>query len=224
VTFPAGCAAVVTAAGESRRMGGRTKKEYRLLGDVPVLARAVLPFLEEGLFPVVVTVPRGHLGEAAALLAPHLPSPGVRLVEGGATRQQSVLQGLRALAEDSPGIVLIHDGARPWLARELVRRVALAARERGGCVPVVEVSEAVKQVGAAEFVEQHLRRGAIRFAQTPQGFHFARILAAHEKAAAAGASCVDDAEVFALFEGPVAWIEGDTDNRKITRECDLGGA
>jgi 2-C-methyl-D-erythritol 4-phosphate cytidylyltransferase len=223
VISPAERAAVVTAAGESRRMGGRTKKEYRLLGGVPVLARAVLPFLEEGFSPVVVTVPRGQLGEAAALLAPHLPSPGVRLVEGGATRQQSVLQGLRALAEDAPELVLIHDGARPWITRELVRRVARAAGERGGCVPVVEVSEAVKQVGAADLVEQHLHRGAIRFAQTPQGFHFARILAAHEQAAAAGTSCVDDAEVFALFEGPVAWIEGDPDNRKITRECDMGG-
>jgi 2-C-methyl-D-erythritol 4-phosphate cytidylyltransferase len=203
-------------------MGGRTKKEYRLLAGVPVLARAVLPFLEEGFSPVVVTVPRGHLGEAAALLAPHLPSPGVRLVEGGATRQQSVLQGLRALAEDAPGIVLIHDGARPWISRDLVQRVARAAVERGGCVPVVEVGEAVKQVGAADIVEQHLHRGALRFAQTPQGFSFARILAAHEQAAAEGASCVDDAEVFALFAGPVAWIEGDPDNRKITRECDLG--
>ena len=205
-------------------MVGRTKKEYRLLGQVPVLARAVLPFLQEGFSPVVVTVPRGHVQEAAALLGPHLPPGGLNVVEGGATRQESVLLGLRSLLEASPEVVLIHDGARPWLTPGLVRRVAAAAQIHGACVPVVDVSEAVKQVGQSDMVLQHLPRGGIRFAQTPQGFSFARILAAHEKAAAAGAFCVDDAEVYALFDGPVAWIEGEPDNRKITRERDLEGA
>jgi 2-C-methyl-D-erythritol 4-phosphate cytidylyltransferase/2-C-methyl-D-erythritol 2,4-cyclodiphosphate synthase len=120
--------------------------------------------------------------------------------------------------------VLIHDGARPWLNRELVCRVAAAAGEHGACVPVVEVSEAVKQIELSGIVERHLPRRTIRFAQTPQGFLFARILAAHEKAAAAGAVCVDDAEVYALFEGPVAWVDGEPDNRKITLERDLEGA
>jgi 2-C-methyl-D-erythritol 4-phosphate cytidylyltransferase len=204
-------------------MGSRTKKEYRLLGGEPVLVRAVRPFLEEGFSPVVVTVPRGHPGEAAALLDAHLPLDSVRFVEGGATRQESVLRGLRSLAGEHPDLVLIHDGARPWLTRELVRRVAAAAGEHGACVPVVEVSEAVKQIELSGIVERHLSRQTIRFAQTPQGFLFARILAAHEKAAAAGAGCVDDAEVYALFEGPVAWVDGETDNRKITREQDLEG-
>lgn len=213
-------------------MGSRTKKEYRLIGNVPVLALAVRPFLEEGFSPVVITVPRGHRGEAAALLGTHLPLDSVRFVEGGSTRQESVLRGLRSLGEEMrlgrreqmPDLVLIHDGARPWLNRELVRRVAAAAEEHGACVPVVEVSEAVKQIDISGVVERHLSRQTIRFAQTPQGFLFARILAAHEKAAAAGAVCVDDAEVYALFEGPVAWVDGEPDNRKITRECDLEGA
>jgi 2-C-methyl-D-erythritol 4-phosphate cytidylyltransferase len=205
-------------------MGGRTKKEYRLIGQVPVLARAVLPFLQEGFSPVVVTVPRGHLQEAAALLGQHLPLEDLRVVEGGATRQESVLLGLRSLVEASPAVVLIHGRAPSWMTPDLVRRVAAAVQSHGACVPVVEVSEAVKQVGQSDIVLQHLPRGTIRLAQTPQGFSFARILAAHEKAAAAGAFCVDDAEVYALFDGPVAWIEGEPDNRKITRERDLEGA
>ena len=172
---------------------------------------------------MVVTVPRGHHGEAAALLGAHLPLGSVRFVEGGTTRQESVLRGLRFLAEETPDLVLIHDGARPWLNRVLVRRVAAAAAEHGACVPVVEVCEAVKQIDASGIVERHLPRPTIRFAQTPQGFLFARILAAHEKAAAAGAGCADDAEVYALFEGPVAWVDGEPDNRKITRERDLEG-
>lgn len=216
-------AAVVTAAGLSRRMNGGTKKEYRLLAGVPVLARAVAPFLAEGFFPVVVTVPPGHLEQASALLAPHLPGGPVRLVEGGGTRQQSVLLALRSLAPDRPGVVLIHDGARPWVSPGLVRRVREAAELHGACVPVLEAHEAVKEVGEEPMVLRHIPRRAVRLAQTPQGFAFARILAAHEKAAAAGACCVDDAEVFALFDGPVAWIDGEPDNAKITWERDMNG-
>lgn len=217
-------AAVVTAAGASRRMSDGAKKEYRLLDGVPVLARAVAPFLAEGFFPIVVTVPPGHVALASALLAPHAPPAALRLIEGGATRQQSVLLGLRALAADTPALVLIHDGARPWASAALVRRVLAAAAERGACVPVLEAAEAVKEVGGQPLVLRHLPRHTIRLAQTPQGFSYPRILAAHEKAAAAGAACVDDGEVFALFDGPVAWVDGEPDNVKITRERDMGGA
>ena len=83
-------------------MSAGAKKEYRLLDGVPVLARSLAPFLAEGFSPVLVTVPAGHLAQAASLLAPHLPLEKLRLVEGGATRQQSVLLALRALAADAP--------------------------------------------------------------------------------------------------------------------------
>jgi 2-C-methyl-D-erythritol 4-phosphate cytidylyltransferase/2-C-methyl-D-erythritol 2,4-cyclodiphosphate synthase len=83
-------------------MGSRTKKEYRLIGGEPVLVRAIRPFLEEGFSPVVVTVPRGHPGEAAAMLGAHLPLDSVRVVEGGATRQESVLRGLRCSSTTGP--------------------------------------------------------------------------------------------------------------------------
>jgi 2-C-methyl-D-erythritol 4-phosphate cytidylyltransferase len=230
------CAAVVTAAGASTRMGG-AKKEYLAIGGVPVLALAIRPFLEAGMVRVVVTLPAGHLAEAAAMLAPHLDAAALTLVEGGETRQESVRRGLLALAATPPDLVLVHDGARPWLARDVVSRVVRTAERFGACVPVVEVTEAVKEVGLqvspspsapdpdrATFVLRHLPRNALRFAQTPQGFSFPRLLAAHEQARAEGLSFVDDAEVFARFVGPVAWVSGDPANRKITFEEDLGEA
>jgi 2-C-methyl-D-erythritol 4-phosphate cytidylyltransferase len=218
------CAAIVTAAGASRRMGGRTKKEYRLIAGIPVLVRSVQPFLDAGFAPVVITIPAGHADEAAALLRPHISLDDVRLVEGGETRQESVFLGLRSLEQDAPLIVLIHDGARPWASAELLQRVASAAERYGACVPVTEVPEAVKEVGQSGIILRHLRRRTIRFAQTPQGFRYDRILDAHRKAREAGASCVDDGEVFEQFAGPVVWVPGDPDNRKITREGDLEGA
>ena len=205
-------------------MGGQTKKEYRLIAGMPVLARSVLPFIDAGFSPVVVTIPAGHAEEAAALLRPHVSLDAVRFVDGGETRQESVFLGLRSLEADAPAIVLIHDGARPWVSAELVLRVAGSAETYGACVPVTEVTEAVKEIVQTGTILRHLPRATIRFAQTPQGFHFDRILDAHRKAREAGARCVDDGEVFELFAGPVAWVPGDPDNRKITRERDLEGA
>ena len=230
------CAAVVTAAGASTRMGGAAKKEFRSLGGVPVLALAIRPFLSAGFERIVVTLPAGRLGNASALLAPFLDVATLTLVEGGATRQESVRLGLRALADDPPDLVLIHDGARPWLAPALLACVAEAAERFGACVPVVEVTEAVKEVGEepgggtdgtaaapgdAQLVLRHLPRRHLRFAQTPQGFSYPRIVAAHERARAEGLSFVDDAEVFDRFAGPVAWVPGDPSNRKITFSDDL---
>ena len=242
-------AAVVTAAGASARMGGTAKKEFRTVGGVPVLALAIRPFLAAGVGRVVVTLPEGRLAEAKALLAPHLNTAALQLVEGGGTRQESVRRGLAALADDPPEVVLIHDGARPWLPPDLLARVVEAASRFGACVPVVEVAEAVKEVsadpnsgagaerhggagagqdtgpaagaGGARFVLRHLPRHTLRSAQTPQGFSYPRILAAHERARAEGLSFVDDAEVFDRFAGPVAWVPGDPANRKITFPEDL---
>ena len=230
------CAAVVTAAGASTRMGGAAKKEFRPIGGVPVLALAIRPFLSAGFDRIVVTLPAGRLADASALLAPFLDPAALTLVEGGDTRQESVRQGLLALAADPPDLVLIHDGARPWLAPALLARVLESAERYGACVPVVEVAEAVKELdpgpgggtadtadgpGVSPLVLRHLPRRHLRFAQTPQGFAYPRIVAAHERARAEGLSFVDDAEVFDRFAGPVAWVTGDPANRKITFPDDL---
>jgi len=185
---------------------------------------------------VVVTLPAGRLAEAAAMLAPHLDTAALTLVEGGETRQESVRRGLLALAGSPPDLVLVHDGARPWLAPEVVSRVLRTAERFGACVPVVEVTEAVKEIGpgpgggaagtaagsgVSPLVLRHLPRRLLRFAQTPQGFSYPRILAAHERARVEGLSFVDDAEVFDRFAGRVAWVSGDPANRKITFPEDL---
>jgi 2-C-methyl-D-erythritol 4-phosphate cytidylyltransferase len=221
VTSAEDCAAIVTAAGASLRMGGAIKKEYRSLHGVPVLAHALLPFLSlPWISGIVVTVPPGDIPETRLLLAPYAPVDRLLIVEGGATRQESVYLALKALQPSEPGFVLIHDGARPWVDAALISRVREMAVAKGACVPVTEPAEAVKQVEAGRIVA-HLPRHALGMAQTPQGFSFPRILAAHEKARSQGAWCADDGEVFALYEGEVACVQGSIDNRKITWPSDL---
>jgi 2-C-methyl-D-erythritol 4-phosphate cytidylyltransferase len=200
------------------------KKEYRCLDGVPVLALAILPFVFlERFSPLVVTVPPGDIPRARSLLAPHLPLSSLDLIEGGPTRQDSVYRALKSLRPALPDLVLIHDGARPWVGTALIERVLAAAERYGGCVPLMEASEAVKQVGEMPFILRHLERQSIRCAQTPQGFSFARILEAHEKACGGRCLCADDGEIFDRFAGPVAWVPGDPENRKITWEHDVGG-
>jgi 2-C-methyl-D-erythritol 4-phosphate cytidylyltransferase len=223
---PAECAAIITAAGASRRMGAAGKKEYRGVEGVPVLARALCPFVVSGRFSrIVVTVPPGDIDVVASLVRPHVmldrSGPIVTFVEGGVTRQESVFGALRALKPAAPGLVLIHDGARPWISRELIDSVIETTGRRGACVPVLEAAEAVKQVAEGGLIVQHIPRHDIRFAQTPQGFFYDSILAAHEKAHEQGILCADDGELYSLFVGPVSWVCGEPENRKITWPHDL---
>lgn len=216
------CAAIVTAAGVSGRMGGSGKKEYRMLSGIPVLVRSILPFLHAGCrVPIIVVVPQGDIPRASALLDGRLPPDSVRFVEGGPTRQESVFHALSELSKDPPSLVLIHDGARPWVTEELILGVEEAAGRDGACIPVTRPTEAVKRVDGSGTITESIPRESLAMAQTPQGFRFAEIYAAHEKALRDGRHGADDAELYAAYEGVVSTIPGDAANRKITFAHDL---
>lgn len=230
-------AAVIAAAGSSVRMGG-TKKEYRFLeardadgAALTVLGAAVAAFADSGeVGIVVVSVPPGGAEAARAALpkrfAEGTASVPVVLAEGGATRRDSVHRALAVLeARGGVDLVLIHDGARPWVDGALIGRAVRAAREKGAAIPVVPLVETPKEIAPDGAVVRHLRRASVAAAQTPQAFAFPRILRAHERAArreaAEGVEYTDDAEVWGEFEGPVASFPGSPANRKITFPEDL---
>ncbi|GHU42652.1 2-C-methyl-D-erythritol 4-phosphate cytidylyltransferase [Spirochaetia bacterium] len=245
--MPCKVAAIITAAGSSTRMGG-IKKEYCVLKDyagVPaagtealtVLGACVTAFAScAEISAIVITVPaNAEQGEWAArkALPPSLlggASSGARtpvfFVPGGGSRRLSVHHALSFLQTDPPDYVLIHDGARPWVSPDLIKKVMEAALEAGAVIPVLPLLETPKELDGKGFVVRHLKRAACVGAQTPQGFRFADILAAHEKAAAleledASAEWTDDAEIWGAFTGPVAVVTGEKQNRKITFPEDL---
>jgi 2-C-methyl-D-erythritol 4-phosphate cytidylyltransferase len=125
--------------------------------------------------------------------------------------------------------VLIHDGARPWLSAELIRRTAEAARVHGAALPALGVVETPKEADEEGFVRRHLRRAGVVLAQTPEAFAFAEILRAHEAAAAEQYALpselqyeyTDDAEIWGKFIGPVKIVEGEKTNIKITFPEDI---
>ncbi|MCL2320376.1 MAG: 2-C-methyl-D-erythritol 4-phosphate cytidylyltransferase [Treponema sp.] len=258
-------AAVICAAGLSSRMGG-IKKEYLplLQGDKTntVLGAAVAAFVScPQIGPIVITVPPGSdrsRSEAIACLPEDLrslvPGPGesasafsgagrgrILLVDGGSTRRASVHNALSLLEAYSPSCVLIHDGARPWITRELIERVIDAVLRHGAVIPALPLIETPKELcrplepGVAAgpglhrdepvFITRHLKRAQLCTAQTPQGFRFPEILRAHEQARERETreqiEYTDDAEVWGEFIGQVAVIPGDPENKKITYPEDL---
>jgi 2-C-methyl-D-erythritol 4-phosphate cytidylyltransferase len=239
-------AAVIVAAGASSRMGGGIKKEYRRLpgafdsegAPVTVLGAIVETFLafQPEIAPIIVAHPlNAHNGEtgARAAIGSRLACAGqgrLFFVPGGATRQKSVWRALRLLSSWQPDIVLVHDGARPWLNAALIEKVLNAVKLHGAALPVLPLTETPKTISGS-FVSEHLKRESVVLAQTPQGFFFNALLSAHEKAAmqneAETGRCrewTDDAEIYGAFSGQVACVEGDFMNRKITFANDLPSA
>jgi len=226
-------AAVLCAAGSSSRMQGE-KKQFRSLGrGSTVLGTALSAFARcPRIDCIVVAVPPETEAQAAACLPPELRADGrVCFVAGGRTRRASVHNALLHLQSWNPSHVLIHDGARPWIKPELIEKVIDAAIAFGAVIPAVPLLETPKELelGQPPFIKRHLKRAALCAAQTPQGFSFPEILAAHEKAAERekmeGMEYTDDAEVWGevaeQFAGQVVVIPGDIENRKITFAKDL---
>ncbi len=220
-------AAVITAAGSGRRMQTNKKKQYLLIDDVPVLELAVKPFLSSNLFEkLVITVPPGDLEYTGLLLSHYLKAGGacrLSIIEGGPHRQESVFLGLEALAPYRPEYVLIHDGARPWITPELIAAVLENTKLHGACVPVADIPDAVKTIGKNGFIEHHADKQWTKGAQTPQGFTFARLYAAHLEARKHHTRYADDTEVYMLDGGSIFTIPGSPQNRKITYGFDMEG-
>jgi 2-C-methyl-D-erythritol 4-phosphate cytidylyltransferase len=196
------------------------KKELRLVAGVPAIRKCVEAFVVSGCCNHFV-VTHSETGKPQMEAALAGLSSKIIWVRGGATRQQSVYRALNALAELKPGVVLIHDGARPWISPSLIRSVFEGTVEFGACIPVVPLTDAPKRISAAGCVAEHMDKTAIANAQTPQGFRFAEILEAHKAARASGNDYSDDAEAYDAVVGPVFTVVGDPANRKITYGCDL---
>ncbi len=222
--IPRGASLVIVAGGKSTRMGRSIKKELAEIEGESVLCKTLKPFLETALFSeMVIVLPLSHLKQTENMILSCIPPhEGCTLIftEGGATRQQSVYRGLCALTASSQ-IVLIHDGARPWVTTEIIFRVYEKANEKGAAIPVVPSVNALKEIDAKGQIIRSLNRSAVVGAQTPQGFIFSDILAAHRKAAAENRDYPDDAEVFSAYSGEVFTVQGDIKNKKITYREDL---
>jgi 2-C-methyl-D-erythritol 4-phosphate cytidylyltransferase/2-C-methyl-D-erythritol 2,4-cyclodiphosphate synthase len=211
-------AAVVVAAGRGVRSGQALPKQFASWRGKPVVRHSVDALVRAGVTPVVVVIPEG--AEAAARAA--LAGLEVALVTGGETRQQSVRNGLEALAADPPAQVLIHDAARPLLPAEVIARLDAALVDHEAAIPVLSVVDSLAHV-AGVMMGQPADREALRRVQTPQAFRFPAILAAH-RAWPGAPDAGDDAQVAQAAGIAVALVEGDEALRKLTFAADFAAA
>ena len=210
------CACLIVAAGRGHRFGGAGPKQYASLRGEPLLRRTMAAFAAHpGIDAVAVAI---HPDDRSLFERAAQGLPRVFALDGGATRQESVRLGLEALAARAPKLVLIHDGARPMVERGLIDRVIAALADAQGALPAVPVSDTLKRVEDG-IVTATLARENLMRAQTPQGFRFAAILAAHR--AHAGEALTDDVAVMERAGHKVTVVAGDETNIKVTTMGDL---
>ncbi|MCR4822330.1 MAG: 2-C-methyl-D-erythritol 4-phosphate cytidylyltransferase [Treponema sp.] len=245
-------ALILVAAGSSARIGfdktgSKIKKEYLPMGGTSVLSNAAKAFLSTLTFStVVVTYPSSENPEElksneekskAALFADDFVKSykaNFIFVPGGKTRQESVLDALEAISENSPdtSLVFIHDGARPFLKAETVELTYRAATEFGAAVPGLQPTETQKKIDENGFIVKHLVRSSLTAVQTPQVFKFQPILEAHRLASESSKTFTDDTEIWDEYAAKrkdsngqpysrVKVVLGDPENKKITYPKDI---
>ena len=213
----AGCVALVLAGGSGSRLGSPLPKQYQDLAGRPVLARTLAAFATHPSVDYVRAVIRAEdeaeyrrAAEGLDLLDP---------VVGGAARQDSARLGLESLHGLAPDRVLIHDAARPFVDAGTISRTIGALDTAPASVPALPLADTLKRSDDGRTVAATVDRGRLWRAQTPQGFRYAEILAAHR--AAEGNALTDDAAVAEAAKLAVALVLGSADNFKITTEDDL---
>lgn len=215
--------AIIVAAGRGARAGAGGPKQYRDLAGRAVIAWTAEVFLSHPEIDAVrVIIHRDDRAEYDAAMGALLQHPKLLdPVTGGAERQDSVRLGLESLEEEAPAMALIHDAARPFIDARTIARVIGALVENDGAIAALPVHDTIKRA-AGHAIETTVPRENLWRAQTPQGFAFDKILAAHR--AAAGQTLTDDAAVAEAAGLAVALVAGSPDNMKITQAEDFGMA
>jgi len=210
---------IIVAGGKGLRMGGEIPKQFRLIAGRPVLMRTVEAFLAAySDIHVVLVLPHDQQAYWAALCQDYAFRAPMTIADGGATRFHSVQNGLALIPDEDECIVGVHDGVRPFVSPEVIRRCYENARTQGATVPVVPVVETVRQLlpdGSSRSVD----RDEYRLVQTPQTFPLSMLRRAYAQPYVP--AFTDDASVVQSLGLPVYLVEGNRQNIKLTTPEDL---
>ena len=211
-------AAIVAAGGRGERARGglgrtagrkrgATLKQFQELGGRPLIAWSLDVIVTAGCEPIVVVVPPESIPEARSLLG-----DGVVVVAGGASRQESVRNGL---AQVSTVNVVVHDAARPFVTPEMIERTVASLEDAEGAIVATPLDETLKRV-EGDLVADTVTRAHLWRVQTPQSFRTQVLKDAHDKAADEGFEVTDDASLVERYGGRVVVVHGTRANIKLT--------
>ena len=224
VSIPGEVAVVVVAAGRGSRMESERNKVFLEVGGVPVIIRTLRAFSESGqVQKFILVIGTEERTEMTALLEKWCPELPVQLVYGGQERQESVHNGLMALAGDE-SVVLIHDGARPFIGQNAIKACIKTVWTQGAACVGVPVKDTIKRVDNFDVVVETPDRALLWQVQTPQGFKPDIILKAHHQAILDDCHGTDDAVLVERMGVKVRMIMGGYGNIKLTTPEDLAYA
>ena len=212
--------AIIVAAGKGVRMKDSVRKQYLPLAGRPVLSHTLAVFDECNLISkIFLVVSQEDFDYCRSKIFPMLKKE-INLVAGGKERQDSVYNGLIAVGENN-GIVIIHDGVRPFANKEMLESCVREAKKHGACIIGVPVQDTLKKISSSGDIEKTIERNNIWLAQTPQAFKYNIIKKAHEYARMKGYAGTDDATLVEKTGNFVKIIKGSKINIKITTRKDL---
>ncbi len=209
---------IIVAGGKGLRMGGGVPKQFMPLAGKPVLMHTLERFHSfDAALQIILVLPRDHQPYWRALCEQHHFAVPHQIADGGATRFLSSKSGLDLIPKDADGVVMIHDGVRPFVAHEVIGQCLRAARRDGAAIPVMPVVETLRQQDGDTWTT--VPRDHYRAVQTPQAFDLA--LARKAFSQPDSPLFTDDASVVESIGQQVTMVEGNRENIKLTTPFDL---
>lgn len=213
------CSVVVVAAGSSERMGA--DKMLMTLGAKPVIIRTLMAFQQSPMVDDIVVVTKAEkIMGLADMIKLYDISKVTQVISGGATRMESALAGVSAVRKGAK-LIAIHDGARPLVTQDLIRRVVESANEYMAAVPAVRCVDTMKQVDGNGVITGAVDRDSVVRVQTPQVFDADVIKGALTKAVEKNLPLTDDCSAMDMMGVKTHVVEGDTGNIKLTEPADM---
>lgn len=212
---------IIPAAGQGKRMNAGKNKLFIELNGIPVIIHTLRVFENDDQCEQIILAINP---QEEALFQVMLTKYGIRkvsaFVAGGSERQQSVFNGVKAMVTDDEKIVLVHDGARPFIDQSTIHQLVYEADKKGAAVLAVPVKDTIKKV-SNKTVLKTIERSSLWAIQTPQAFRVSILRSAHEYAEKMSFFGTDDASLVEFLGGHVTVVEGSYDNIKLTTPEDL---
>ncbi|MFH1563533.1 MAG: 2-C-methyl-D-erythritol 4-phosphate cytidylyltransferase [Nitrospirota bacterium] len=214
--------AILAAGGKGIRLDNQTPKPFIMLNHHPLIYYSLKMLSASALIDyILVVVEREHIAYCQREIVEKYRFTKVnKVVEGGEERQDSVYNGLKELSPETE-LVLIHDGARPFVSLPLIEETITAAQESGAAIPGLTPVDTIKSINGGQWIEETLDRESLVMIQTPQVFKYELLKDAYEKAYQDNFYATDDALLIRRLGGRVKLVKGDYENIKITVPHDL---
>jgi 2-C-methyl-D-erythritol 4-phosphate cytidylyltransferase len=212
---------IIAAAGEGTRMAGKRPKQFLELAGIPIISHTLRAFEQcDVIHQIIIVLAAGETDNFLSVAQQHGLHKTARVVAGGNTRAESVLNGLQAVRGKAVEIVAVHDAVRPFVTPNEIARTVQAAAVNGAAILVSSPVDTMKQVNDGLIVKT-LKRAELRNALTPQCFRYELLLRAYEEADVSDPELTDESSLVERLGVKIAIVEGSPRNIKITRPEDL---